>query len=60
MNTSIKGNAITLRDTTYGTGIGTHAQSTITYNLAGRFGTFSSAVGVDDETAGNGAVDFLV
>ena len=60
VNRSIKGQTITLRGATYGTGIGTHAASTVTYNLAGRFGTFSSSVGVDDETAGNGAVDFLV
>ncbi len=41
-NTTIKGKTITLRGTTYANGIGTHASSTITYNLAGRFGTFSS------------------
>ncbi len=60
VNTTIKGKTITLRGATYASGIGTHAQSTITYNLAGRFGTFSSAVGIDDETAGQGAADFLV
>jgi hypothetical protein len=59
-NTSIKGNPITLRGTVYASGLGVHASSTVTYNLAGRFGTFTSAVGIDDETAGNGAVDFQV
>ncbi len=60
VNTTIKGNVITLRGTTYGTGVGTHASSTITYGLAGRFGTFNSDVGIDDETAGQGAADFQV
>ncbi len=60
VNTSIKGTTLTLRGIAYSTGIGTHASSTITYNLAGRFGTFTSSVGVDDETGGQGAVDFLV
>ena len=59
-NLTVKGNPITLRGTPYATGIGTHASSTITYALAGRFGTFTSAVGIDDETAGNGAADFQV
>jgi hypothetical protein len=60
VNKSIKGTTLTLRGTTYATGIGTHASSTITYSLAGRFGTFTSAVGIDDETAGQGAADFQV
>jgi hypothetical protein len=60
VNTSIKGTTLTLRGTTYATGIGTHATSTITYNLAGQFGTFTSAVGIDDETGGQGSADFLV
>ena len=59
-NTSIKGTTITLRGKTYPTGIGTHASSTVTYNLAGKFGTFATDVGIDDETAGQGAADFQV
>ena len=59
-NATINGKPITLRGTVYATGIGTHASSTITYSLAGRFGTFTSAVGIDDETGGQGAADFLV
>ena len=57
---SINGNRITLRGTAYPKGIGTHAASTITYNLAGAYTTFVSDVGVDDETTGQGLVDFQV
>jgi nitrous oxidase accessory protein NosD len=51
---SIAGNAITLGGATYAKGIGTHADSTITYNLAGGYKTFLSDVGVDDEVNGKG------
>jgi hypothetical protein len=57
---SIGGNPIRLRGTTYSRGIGTHAVSQITYNLAGRFQSFLSDVGLDDETFGQGAVEFKV
>ena len=61
-NTSINGNTITLNGTTYGSGLGTHAASTITYNLAGQYTTFVSDVGIDGEEdgKGNGYVDFQV
>ena len=59
-NLDIKGNPITLRGTVYSTGIGTHAVSQIVYNLAGQYSTFISDVGVDDDSAGQGAVDFQV
>ena len=51
---SIAGNAITLGGATYAKGIGTHADSTITYNLAGNYKTFLSDIGVDDEVNGKG------
>ena len=59
---SIGGNPITLRGTTYPTGIGTHAASTLTYNLAGAYTNFLSDVGIDDEELGKGtgSVDFQV
>ena len=43
-------------------GIGTHASSTIIYNLDGQYDTFLSDVGVDDEEngKGTGSVDFQV
>ena len=59
-NLSTKGNALTLRGTTYATGLGTHAASQIVYNLAGKYVGFVSDVGIDDETGGLGAIDFQV
>ncbi len=61
-NLSIKGNPIRLKGVTYGTGIGTHAASTLTYNLAGQYSTFQSDIGIDDEEngLGSGSVDFQV
>ena len=57
---SIKGNPITLRGTTYARGLGTHANSTIIYNLAGGYSLFTSDIGIDDEVSGHGSVDFQV
>ena len=60
INQTIKNKTITLRGTAYATGIGTHASSTISYDLAGRFGTFAADVGVDDEVGGQGNVRFQI
>jgi hypothetical protein len=60
MDKTVNGNTITLRGVTYAKGIGTHAPSTITYNLAGGYTNFLSDVGVDDEANGNGSVIFQV
>ncbi|HEX4123145.1 MAG TPA: NPCBM/NEW2 domain-containing protein, partial [Tepidisphaeraceae bacterium] len=62
LNQSIKDNPLTLHGVVYPSGIGTHASSTITYNLGGQYTTFISDVGLDDEEigVGSGAVDFQV
>jgi hypothetical protein len=59
---SILGNPLTHDGTVYAKGIGTHAASTIVYNLAGKYSTFISAVGIDQEEDGKGEgyVDFQV
>jgi hypothetical protein len=59
---SILGNPLTLGGTVYAKGIGTHAASSIVYNLAGKYSTFISAVGIDQEedSKGQGYVDFQV
>lgn len=46
---SIDGNAIILRDTTYTSGVGTHAPSQIIVKLNGSVTRFVTRVGVDDE-----------
>ncbi len=59
---SISGNTITVAGVTYAKGIGTHAASTIVYNLAGAYTSFVSTVGIDDEELGKGTgeVEFQV
>ncbi|HEX3355651.1 MAG TPA: NPCBM/NEW2 domain-containing protein [Tepidisphaeraceae bacterium] len=60
LDADIKGTPISLRGATYAKGIGTHAVSDITYNLNGVYSTFTSDIGVDDDTFGQGAVSFQV
>jgi hypothetical protein len=59
---SISGNTLTLNGTTYAKGLGAHAASIITYNLGGKFNTFTATVGIDQEedSKGQGYVDFQV
>lgn len=54
------GKTITLNGKTYAKGLGVHANSTITYNLAGKYSRFFSDVGLDDEVGNNGSVEFEV
>jgi hypothetical protein len=54
------GRLITLNNTSYGKGLGVHADSTIVYNLNGQYAQFFSDVGVDDEVGNNGSVNFQV
>lgn len=58
---SNRGNPITLRRQVYAKGLGVHAASKIVYNLAAKYTTFISDVGIDDEVAGEtGAAIFTV
>ncbi|MBV8780679.1 MAG: NPCBM/NEW2 domain-containing protein, partial [Phycisphaerae bacterium] len=59
---TIVGNAITLNGVAYSKGLGTHAASTVVYQLGGAYTTFQSDVGIDDEENGKGigSVDFQV
>ena len=61
-NLSVGGNAITLNGVVYPKGIGTHAVSTIVYNLGGAYTNFLSDIGVDSEELGKGtsSIDFKV
>ncbi|HET6249180.1 MAG TPA: NPCBM/NEW2 domain-containing protein [Tepidisphaeraceae bacterium] len=62
INKSVGGHTLTLRGQTYANGIGTHAVSSIVYALGGKYSTFISDVGIDDEEngVGTGSVDFQV
>lgn len=57
---SIDQKPITLIGKVYPKGLGTHAPSEIVYNLNGKYRTFTADVGIDDETAGKGSVEFQV
>jgi hypothetical protein len=57
---SIDKKPITLGGKVYPKGLGTHAPSDIVYDLAGKYALFTSDVGIDDETAGKGSVEFKV
>ena len=49
-----------IRGQAYAKGLGVHATSVVTFNLAGGYTTFLSDIGVDDETNGLGSVQFQV
>ncbi|MFF8915600.1 NPCBM/NEW2 domain-containing protein [Streptomyces sp. NPDC015032] len=57
---SVDGNPIRLNGTAYAKGVGTHANSTVTYTLNGAYSRFHSDVGVDDEVSANSTVRFEV
>ncbi|MWV43991.1 hypothetical protein GRF59_10125 [Paenibacillus sp. HJL G12] len=57
---SVNGNTLTLQGKTYDKGIGTHASSSIAYDLNGHYTRFRSEVGVDDEVGANSTVVFQV
>ncbi|MFE4082250.1 NPCBM/NEW2 domain-containing protein [Paenarthrobacter sp. YIM B13468] len=51
---------LTIGGTVYAKGLGTHAASSITYNLGGQCRQFLAQVGVDDTQGDRGRVDFKV
>ena len=57
---NIVGGALTLGGVTYAKGLGVHATSDVRVNLGGNYSRFVASAGLDDETAGNGSVDFQV
>jgi len=54
------GTTITLSGQTYSRGLGVNANSTVTYNLEGKYARFLSDIGVDDEVGTSGSVIFRV
>ncbi|TWT78329.1 Quinoprotein glucose dehydrogenase B precursor [Posidoniimonas polymericola] len=54
------GGPITLNDQVYAKGLGVHAYSEITYDLNGGYHRFVSDIGLDDENAPAGSVEFRV
>lgn len=57
MGRSVENHTLKLQNRSYAFGIGTHANSSLTYRLDGRFQRFHAIVGLDDESAcGDGAI----
>ncbi|CAN3977778.1 NPCBM/NEW2 domain-containing protein [Kitasatospora purpeofusca] len=54
------GRTLSLRGTTYGRGLGTHAPAEVVYHLGGECERFSVTVGIDDESAGRGSAVFQI
>ena len=54
------GHTISLRGVTYAKGLGVHANSEVDVNLGGKYATFQSDLGIDDEVNGAGTVDFQI
>jgi alpha-galactosidase len=54
------GRSITIGGVQYTKGLGIHAQSEITYYVAGEFTKFTSEVGLDDEVGDKGTVVFQI
>lgn len=52
-NLNASGDPINLNGTVYASGVGTHADSTIVYNLAGAYTSFQSDIGFDFRTNGH-------
>lgn len=57
---SVDGRPLKIAGETYAHGVGSHATSEYTVNLKGSATKFVSMVGVDDETNGQGSVEFEV
>ncbi|TDD62178.1 DUF4981 domain-containing protein [Kribbella antibiotica] len=51
---------ITIGGTTYPSGLGVHAESTVDIYLGGRCASFTANIGVDDEVGSEGSVEFEV
>ena len=54
------GKPLTLAGRVYAHGFGAHANSSMTFNLGGQCGAFTSDIGIDDEVGDHGSVVFQV
>ncbi|MFC4452481.1 NPCBM/NEW2 domain-containing protein [Deinococcus sonorensis] len=59
-NKSGDGKSLKLNGRTYTSGFGTHANSSMTFNIGGKCATFTSDIGLDDEVGSLGSVVFQV
>src|SRR3954454_6650740 len=59
-NRSVDKNPLSIGGRKFEHGFGTHADSKVTLDLDGGAGTFTAFVGVDDEVANRGSVNFKI
>ncbi len=59
-NRNCKGGVISLGGNHYNWGLGVHADSELSYEIAGRFKTFVATVGIDDKVGDQGSVVFAL
>jgi len=57
---SVGGNPLQVGGKGFADGVGTHAESTLTLALDGKAESFQAMVGVDDESAQQGSVEFII
>jgi putative heme-binding domain-containing protein len=57
---SVEGNGLAIGGVKFANGFGTHADSDLVVDLKGGGEAFTAKVGVDDETTGDGSVEFFV
>jgi hypothetical protein len=60
VNASVSGGPLRLGGARFSRGIGVHARSDLTYELAGGYSTFAAVIGVDAAVGGAGSVLFRV
>ena len=60
LDASIDGNGLKIQGVSYPRGLGAHAPSTVVYALNKSFSSFTTEVGIDDETKGLGSVVFQI
>lgn len=60
LNQNCQGNSISVGGNLHAWGIGVHASSSLTFDIAGSWSRFESVIGIDDQAGKNGSVIFLV
>lgn len=60
MNQNCQGNKISVAGNLYAWGIGVHANSSLTFDIGGKWSGFESVIGIDDQVGDGGSVVFSV
>jgi hypothetical protein len=60
MNLNCQGNPLSVNGDLFAWGIGVHANSSLTFDVAGNWSKFESVIGIDDQAGKGGSVTFQV